>query len=41
MKSRDKLEKETNIVTMIQARRYFDSAIKLLLPKEQRMRLKE
>ena len=38
---RRKLEKETNIISIIKSRRYFNAAIKLLLTKHQRDRLKE
>lgn len=33
---RDKLEKETNIITILQSRRYFNAALKQLLSKDQR-----
>lgn len=38
---RDKLYKETNIVNIIQSRRYFNAALKTLLSKSQREHLKE
>lgn len=40
-KGRDKLAQETNIIKLIQQRRYFNAALKQLLPKEQRLKLKE
>ena len=41
MLAREKLEKETNIIQTIQTRRYLEAAIKMLLPRESRKRLKE
>ena len=38
---RQKLLKETNIISIIQSRRYFNAALKLLMTKQQRNRLKE
>ena len=38
---RDKLAQETNIIKIVQSRRYLNAAIKLLLPKDKRKRLKE
>ena len=38
---RKKLAQETNIIKFIQSRRYFNAAIKLLLAKDKRKRLKE
>lgn len=40
-KARGKLEKEVNIIEIIKSRRYFESALKYLLPKEKRFYFKE
>ena len=40
-RARDKLEKEINIIEIIKSRRYFNRALKVLLPKKQRMKIKE
>ena len=38
---RERLEQETNIIEIIKARRFFQSALSLLLTKDQHKRLKE
>ena len=40
-RGRELLTKETNIIEIIKSRRYFTRALRLLLTKDQRMRLKE
>ena len=39
--ARDALEKEINIIEIIKSRRYFNGALKQLLSKKQRMKIKE
>ena len=39
--ARDKLDKEINIVEIVKSWRYFESALRYLLPERQRLDLKE
>ena len=40
-KAREKLEKELNVIELIKSRRYFAKALKMLVPPETRLRLRE
>ena len=40
-KAREKLEKELNVIELIKSRRYFARALKMLVPPETRLRLRE
>ena len=40
-KARERMQRETNILEIIKSRRYFNAAIRFLLTKKQRMKLKE
>ena len=40
-KAREKLEKELNVIELIKSRRYFAKALKMLVPAETRLRLRE
>ena len=39
--AREKLDKEINIIEMVKSWRYFEQAIKYLLPEKQRLDFKE
>ena len=39
--ARNKLDKEINIIEIVKSWRYFENAIKVLLPERQRLDLKE
>ena len=40
-KARERLEKELNVIELIKSRRYFAKALKMLVPPETRLRLRE
>ena len=40
-KARERMEKETNIIEQIKTRRYFNTALRTILSKEVRMKLKK
>lgn len=40
-KARERMQRETNIIEIVKSRRYFNAALRFLLTKKQRMRIKE